>query len=97
MTELHFETTINRLPGLACVVRPEGACRGNRDEDALRMASIQHNGMETHTAGARLPQTSLRVAQSRQLLPRLSTVYRAKQGGILNSGIDCIWIGERGF
>ena len=37
------------------------------------------------------------AAESRNLLPGVSAIGRAKQCGVFDSGIDMVWIGKRRF
>ena len=61
------------------------------------MARVQHDRVQAHPTGARLPQVPLRAAQLGQLLPGLPAVGRAEQGGVFHPGVDRVWIGQRGF
>ena len=64
----------------------------------LWIAGIDQDRVQAHSAGARLPVWPRAVAaQSGQLLPRLSAVGRAEQGGVFNAGVDRVRIGQRRF
>ena len=80
---------------LAAVVGAENTRRRDRHEDALRVCWVEDDGMESHAAGARLPEIALGAAQSGQFLPGLASVAGLKQRGILGAGEDGIGIGER--
>src|SRR5579872_6354904 len=60
--KLRAQPLVDRFPGLAAVVGSEGSCRGNSDVDAVRIRWIEHDGMQTHAARARLPVRSGAVA-----------------------------------
>src|SRR4030095_13615335 len=93
-----MQAAIDRLPSLAAVIRAKRASRRNRDKDSFWVTWIENDGVQAHPAGARLPRrTGAVAAQSRKLLPRPTAVGRAEQGGVLNTGIDCVRIGQRRF
>src|SRR5438876_30196 len=93
-----MQSAVDRPPRLAGVIGSERARSRDRDEDSTGVARIQNDAVQAHPAGARLPGRPCSVAtQSGDLLPRLTPVRRAKQGGVLNSGVDSLGIGQRGF
>src|SRR5439155_8146039 len=93
-----LEPTVDRTPGLAGVVGPEGARSRNRDVDASGIARIEKDRVQAHPTGARLPVGPCAVAaQSGEFPPRLAAVGRAKQGGVFYAGVDSIRIGQRWF
>src|SRR5689334_9086126 len=95
---LRVQTAVDRSPGLACVVAPECAGGRNGDENPVRVAGIQDYGVQTHTSSAGLPFRSCAMAaQSREFLPRLTAVLRAKQSGVFHSRIDRVRIVKRWF
>ena len=54
--------------------------------------------MQTHATSAWLPlRTRAVAAKSRKLLPGFAAVFRTEDGGILDTGVDDVWFGERGF
>ena len=72
---LGVEAAVHRPPRLAGVIGPEYARRRDGDEDPLRMAPVQHDRVQAHPAGARLPEVSLRAAQPRQFLPGFPSIH----------------------
>jgi hypothetical protein len=53
--------------------------------------------MEAHVASAGHPVLPCRMgSQPRELSPGLATVARAEKRGVLDAGIDRVWIGMRG-
>src|ERR1700731_5260666 len=73
---LRMQTLVDRLPTFSTVVGTKCACRGNRDEDSLRIFRVEQNRVQTHSACARLPLRSGAVtAQSGQLFPRLPAIF----------------------
>src|SRR5215211_8260949 len=54
--------------------------------------------MQTHAACTRLPfRARIAAAQTSQLLPRLAAIFRFKERGIFNAGINMVGIVERRF
>ena len=87
---------VDRLPGLAAVVGAEGAGGRDGDEDPLRVAGIEEDGVQAHAAGARLPVgTGAVAAQAGQLLPGLAAVGRAEERRVFDAGVDRVGIGQR--
>ena len=90
------QSAVDRLPRLAAVIGAEGAGRRDRDEDPFRIAGIENDGVQAHSARARLPFGAGAVAaQSGEFLPVLAAVGRAEQGGVFDSGVDRVRIGKR--
>src|SRR6187402_2929528 len=84
---LRPEAAVDRLPGLASIVRAEGARGGDGNEDALRICGIDEDGVETHAARPRLPcRTGAVVAQTGELAPCIAAVPGVKQRGVLCTG-----------
>src|SRR4029077_9682611 len=82
----------------AAVIAAEGARGRDRDEDPLGMARVEKDRVEAHPACPGLPRgPGAMAAQPGQLLPSLSAVARAEQGGVFDPGVDRIRIVERGF
>src|SRR5262249_61040159 len=76
-------------------VAAEHAGGGNRDEETSRMDGIQNDRMQAHAAGARLPGLRRLVgAQAGKLVPRLATIARPEQRGVLDTGVDRVGIGR---
>src|SRR3954453_11361462 len=93
-----LQAAVDRLPRLAAVRRTEGPGRGDSDVHPLRVARVEDDRVQAHAARARLPLRSRAVlAQTRQLLPRLTAVDRAEQRGVFDAGIDGVGIGQRGL
>src|SRR5207244_12841744 len=70
---LRMQALIDWLPALAAIVSSEGACRRDGNEDSRRIFRIEKNGVQTHSARARLPfRAGAVAAQSGELLPRLT-------------------------
>ena len=91
---LRLQPAIDRLPRLAAVVAAECARGGDGDEDAVGIRRIEQDGVQAEAAGARLPRRAGRVtAETRQFLPALAAVRRAKQRGVLNARVNRIGIG----
>ena len=91
-----LQPAVDGAPGLAAVVRSKGARGRDGDEHAVGIGRIEENGVEAHAAGSRLPARPRAVAsQPRELRPRLPTVRRAKQRGILGARVHGVRVGER--
>ena len=89
---------IDRPPGLAAVIGPEGARGRNGDEDPARVRGIENDGVQAHATRARLPVGARAVAaKTSEFLPGLPAVAGAEQGSVFDSRVDCIRIGERRF
>ena len=59
-----------RPPCLPAVVAPEGAGRGDRGDDAFRIAWVEQDGVQTQPPRARLPRVSgVVLPQARKLSP----------------------------
>ena len=71
---IRFEALRDDLPVLAAVVGAEGAGRGNGNEDAIGIARIEEDGVQSHATGAGGPLGALYVAQRVQFLPGLAAV-----------------------
>src|SRR5262249_32150942 len=91
------QAAVHRSPRLTGIVSPECASGRDGDEEPLWMARVQHDRVQAHPTGARLPQMPLRATQFGKLLPGLPAVGRVEQGGIFYPSVDCIWIGQRRF
>src|SRR6187402_114065 len=93
---LRPEAAVDRLPGLASIVRAEGARGGDGNEDALRICGIDEDGVETHAAGARLPgRARAMVAQAGELAPGVAAILGVKERCVLRTGVKCLRAGER--
>ena len=74
--ELRVQTSIDRLPRFAAVIRAKGARGGDRDENSSRIFWIEQDRVQTHSACARLPlRAGIVFAQSRQFLPCRAAVF----------------------
>ena len=72
---LRPKPTVDRLPCLAAVVGTESAGSGNGDEHPLRIAGIDKNRVQAHSAGARLPLGPGAVtAQAGELFPAMRAI-----------------------
>src|ERR1022692_4368896 len=93
---LRTQSAVARFPRLADVVGAKRARRGGRDEDSAGVAGVENDGGQTHAACARLPLRARAVAaQSGEFLPVLAAIGRAEQGGVFDSSVDRVGIGER--
>src|SRR5208337_205609 len=91
-----MQAAVDGSPGLATVVGAECARRRNGDEDPVRVAGIQDDAMQAHSTGTGLPfGACLVAAQSGEFMPGQPAVGRTEQGGIFDSRIDRVGIGER--
>src|SRR6185295_13063951 len=76
---LGLQSTVERSPRLAAIVRTEEARRGDGYEYPARLARIQKNSLQAHSTGPGLPARRGAVtAQPREFLPCLSTIIRAE-------------------
>src|SRR5437879_2480551 len=93
---LGLEATVDRSPRLPGVVGPEGARRGDGYEHPFALFRIEKDRVQAHPTRTRLPGgRRFVIAQSRKLLPSLGAVGRAKQGGVLDAGVERVRIGRR--
>src|ERR1700738_934865 len=93
---LGMEALVDRTPRLAGVVAPERAGRRDGDEDPLRVARVEDDRVQAQAAGAWLPGGSGGMRpHSRQLLPGLTAIGGAEQGGVLHAGVDGVRIDQR--
>src|SRR5213592_2994121 len=93
---LRVQTAVDRLPGLAAVVRAERARGRDRHVHPPGVRRIEQDGVEAHPAGAGLPLGSGAVAaQTGELLPRLAAVTRPEQRRVFDPGVHGVRIGER--
>ncbi len=98
---LRTQTAIDRLPGLPAIIAPERARGRDGNEDALRIFRIEQNGVQTHSARARLPfRAGAMFAQTGEFLPgrrRHRSIRKAPRlpplrrrgSGSLNDGSRC--------
>jgi hypothetical protein len=83
-------------PRHASIVGPERARGRDRDEDPPGVARIQQDRVQAHPAGPWLPvRSGAVVSQPGELVPRLSAVARAEQGGVLHARVHGLRIGQR--
>src|SRR4051794_39470518 len=83
---LRLQALIDRLPGLAAVIRSKRTRGRDRDVDALRVRWIDHDRVQTHAARARRPvRTRSMLAQSGHLAPALAAIGGTEERGILNA------------
>src|SRR2546430_16816238 len=95
---LRVQAFVDGLPGFAAIVGSKRARGRDGDDHALRIAGIVKDAMQTHATSAWLPlRTRAVAAKSRKLLPGFAAVFRTEDGGILDTGVDDVWFGERGF
>src|SRR5271165_3609674 len=82
-----MESLVDRLPLLAAVVSAEGTRSRDGNEDTLGVAGIQNDGVQAHSARARLPARSCTVAaQSGELVPGLGAVGGTEDRRVFNPG-----------
>src|SRR6266496_2662332 len=92
------ESFIDGFPCLAPIIGAESTRGGDCNEDAIRIAGIENDAVQAHAAGAGLPlRTSAVAAQAWEFMPVLAAIGGAKQGGVLDSGVHGVGIGERRF
>src|ERR1700692_4120432 len=90
------QPVIDRLPAFSAVIGAKRAGGRDGDEDSLRIARIEKNGMQGNPARSRLPaRPGVAAAKSWQFLPCLPAVGRAEQCGILDPGVDRVRFGAR--
>src|SRR6202034_3582409 len=95
---LRAESPVDWLTSRAAVVRAESSRRRDRDEHPFSIGRIEHDGVQAHATGARLPLGSGAVsAESGELMPRLAAVRSAENSRILDSCVRRIGIVERWF
>jgi len=95
---LRVESLIDGLPGLAAVVGAEGSGGRDGDVDALWIAGVEDDGVQAHAPRAGLPARAGAVfAEAGDLVPVLAAVGAAEDGGVFDSGVDGVGIGERGL
>jgi hypothetical protein len=84
---LRAETTVDRAPRLAAVVRAERSRRGDRHDHPLRLARVDQDRVQAQPTRSWLPLLArLMTAEPGELLPALSPVDRAEERGILDAG-----------
>ena len=92
---LRVEPFVDGLPGFAAVVGSKRACSGDGDDDALGIAGIENDGVQAHAAGPGLPlRAGAMAAECREFLPGFAPVFRTEYGGVFNTGIDHVGLGE---
>src|SRR3984885_7962964 len=95
---LGIQTAVDRLPAFATVVGTKCSRCRNRNVDALRIAGIENDRVQTHTTGARLPLwAGAMAAQPGEFRPVLSAIRRAEQGGVFDASVNRIGVLERWF
>src|ERR1700675_58995 len=93
---LGIQTTVDRLPAFATIVGTKGSRCRNRNVDALGIAGIENDCVQTHTTGARLPLwAGAMTAQSGEFRPVLSAISRAEEGGVFHACVNRIGVLER--
>src|SRR5258708_29165293 len=93
--ELRFEAAIDRLPGLAAVVRAKSACGRNGDEYPVGVLRVEKDRMHRHAARAGLPEMAFGAAQPGKLLPRFAAVCGLENRAVFRPRIDCVRIRQR--
>ena len=92
------QPAVDRLPGLAAVVRAERAGRGDRDEHAVPVGRVVDDRVQAHAAGAGLPAWPRLVGTQRgQFLPVLAAVGRAEDRRVLGTGVHRVGVVQRRF
>src|ERR1700687_4523932 len=95
---LRVQSAVDWLPRLAAVIGTECASSRDGDEDALRIARIENDGVPAHPPRTGLPFGARTVpAQSGEFLPVLSAIGRPENCSVFHAGVDGIRIGERWF
>ena len=95
--KLRLQSAIGRPPALAAIVGPEHAGGADGNVHPLRVRRVLHDRMQTHPAGARLPQLALGITQTGKFLPGPSAIRRTKERRILDPGIHRIRISQGRF
>src|SRR5262245_42471971 len=92
---LRAQSAIDGFPARASIIGTECARGRDGDINPLRIAGIENDSVQAHTAGPWLPfGTCPMPTQSRELLPAAPTIGRAEQRSVFDSGIEGIGIGE---
>ena len=94
---LRAQALVDGLPGHAAVVGAERARGGDGDEDALRIAGVEDDGVQAHAARARLPVRARTMTCAGRRVPCQfwpPSVERNKRR-VFDAGIDGVGIGER--
>src|SRR5215510_2837666 len=92
---LRVQSLVDWFPRRASVVSAESARSRDRNKDPVAIRRVQNNRMQAHAACAWLPLRSGSVtAHSRKFVPGLTTVGRAKQRSVFDTGIDGVGIVE---
>src|SRR5262249_13502873 len=91
------QAAVHRPPRLTGVISPKRASGRDGDEDPPWMARVQHDRVQAHATGARLPQVPLCATQFGKLLPCLPAISRVEQGSVFYPSVDRVWIGQRRF
>src|SRR5436309_6459903 len=87
---------IDGCPRLPAIVSPERTSCRDRDVNAVGIAGVDENRVQTQTAGAWLPFGCGPVfAEGGELFPRLRAVSRTKKRRVLHAGVDHVGIVER--
>src|SRR5436309_10646108 len=95
---LRLQAVVDRQPRLSAIIGPERTRRGNCDEHPARIDGVEEDGVEAHAAGARLPLGPRAVlTKAGHFLPALAAIARSKQGGVLDTRVDGVRVGQRGF
>src|SRR5271165_7072137 len=90
--------SVRLTPAHAIVIAAEHPCSRYGDVDALGVAGIDDDRVQTHPPGTWLPRgASAMLAESRDLSPALTAIGGAEESRVLNSGKDGVGIGQRWF
>src|SRR5204863_6895330 len=85
------QTSVDRLPCFAAVIRPERARGRDRDEYPLWIFRIDQNRVKTHSARTGLPTgAGIVLAQAGKLAPAFSAIFRFESCRILYARINMI-------
>src|SRR6185369_2205475 len=90
---LRTQSLIDRLPRHTAVISAKCTRGGDGDKDPFAVCRIENDRVEAHAARTGLPLRSRTMtAETRQLIPRLTAVSRAKQSGVFNARENRVWI-----
>src|SRR3990172_4887124 len=94
--EFRSQSPVDGLPSLSGIIGSKDTRSRDGDEDAVRVARIQEDRVQTQATSAWLPLgPGAMTAQPFKLLPGLAAISRTKQSSVFDSGIDCIRSEER--
>src|SRR6185437_9895053 len=95
---LRAQALVDGLPGRAAVIGAESPRGGDGDINSLWIFRIKNDGVQAHSARARLPLGAGAVsAQAGKFLPIFAAVGGAEQARVFHARVNGVRIGERGL